>query len=147
MYFGVGWPHSIRNSLGDLDAPPPRQRVAVRYVEMNALAWQQLWYTWLELVSYLLWWLMGGLVALGGCYYVGQLVYMDWVRENPPPRIRFLAERRLRRDLARGLADLEEYLYEQDPAHVMDGRPRQPSRHWSRLRHGRGGPGGSWRDR
>lgn len=35
-------------------------------------------------------------------------------RPHPPPRLRFLAERRLRRDLARGLADLEKYLGERE---------------------------------
>jgi hypothetical protein len=46
---------------------------------------------------------------------VGQSIYGEWVREHPAPRVRFLAERRLRRDLDRGVADLEEYLRERDP--------------------------------
>jgi len=81
---------------------------------MNALAWQQLWYAWLDVALYLCWWFVGGLVAIGGCWYMGQLVYTEWVLEHPPPRLRFLAERRLRRDLARGLADLEKYLGERE---------------------------------
>jgi hypothetical protein len=81
---------------------------------LNALAWQQLWYAWLDVARYLVWWFVGGLVAFGGCWYMGQLVYTEWVREHPPPRLRFLAECRLRRDFGRGLADLEKYLGERE---------------------------------
>lgn len=99
----------------------------MRYWDPNGLAWQQLGNALWDAVAVVWWTLMAGCVAIGGCWYMGQFVYAEWDRKHPPPRLRFFAERRLRRDLARGLADLEEYLGEHEPEHLNDGRPpRQP---------------------
>lgn len=103
----------------------------VRYWNLNGLAWQHLATALCDVLAVVWWTLVAGLVAYGGCWYVGRLVYGEWVREHPPPRLRFLAERRLRRDLARGLADLEAYLSERDPVHVNETRPGRV-RTWSR---------------
>ena len=109
----------------------------VRYWDLNGLAWQQLANALGDALALLWWSLVAGLVAFGGCWYLGRFIYAEWVREHPPPRLRFLAERRLRRDLARGLADLEEYLRERDPAHVNHEDPRRPSQSRTRWRQAR----------
>lgn len=103
----------LRLEVGDL-----------RYWDLNA--WQQLGNALLDALALLWWTLVAGLVAFGGCWYLGRFMYAEWVREHPPPRLRFHAERRLRRDLDRGLADLEEYLGERDPARLNHGDPRRP---------------------
>lgn len=95
----------------------------VRYWDLNGLTWQ-LW----DVLALLCWMLVAGLVAFGGCWCVGQFMYAAWVRRHPAPRLRFLTERRLRRDLARGLAELEEYLRERDPGHGHAVRPVRPRR-------------------
>lgn len=99
----------------------------MRYLDLNGLAWQQLGNALSDALAVVWWTLVAGFAASGACWSMGQFAYTQWVRDHPPPRLRFLAERRLRRDIARGLADLAEYLGEQDPAHLNDGRPpRQP---------------------
>jgi len=94
----------------------------VSYWDPDAVAWQQMGNLLWDVLALLCWTLVAGLVAFGGCWYMGQFVYMAWLREHPPPRLRFFAERRLRRDMVRGLADLEKYLRERDPARVDVGR-------------------------
>ena len=113
--------------------PPGLEVGGVGYWDPNGLAWQHLGNALWDVLAVMWWTLVGGLVAAGACWYVGESIYAEWARVHPPPRLRFLAERRLRRDLARGLADLEEYLREHDPAHVNDGPARHGrSRTWRR---------------
>lgn len=64
----------------------------------------------LDVTWYLLWWLMGGLVACGSWWYGSAEAYQNWVRETPAPRVRLVAELRLRRDVRRGCRALEKYL-------------------------------------
>src|SRR3546814_8826411 len=94
----------------------------VRYWDPNGPAWQHMGDALWDVLAVVWWTLVGGLVAAGACWYVGESIYGEWARVHPRPRLRFLAERKLRRDLARGLADLEEYLREHDPAQV-NGKP------------------------
>ena len=48
------------------------------------LGWHYLAGAFLDVIRYLVWWLVGGLVA-GGSWYVGANVYENWVRETPAP--------------------------------------------------------------
>lgn len=105
------------------------------YWDLNGLAWQQLGNAIWDVFAVLWWMFVACLAAAGGCWCVGQFMYGEWVREHPPPRPRFFAERRLRRDLARGLADIGDYLTERDPAHVID-KPPRPNRSRTRSRQG-----------
>lgn len=82
----------------------------MRYVDLSGVGWHQLAEALLDVTRYLLWWLMGGLVACGSWWYVGAEVYQNWVRETPAPRVRLVAELRLRRDVRRGCRALEKYL-------------------------------------
>lgn len=107
----------------------------MRYGDPYGLAWQQLGNALLDLLAVVWWTLVAGSVAFGACWCMGQFMYTGWVREHPPPRLRFFAERRLRRDIARGLGDLEEYLRERDPAHLND-QPARPGRPRTRRRRG-----------
>lgn len=108
------------------------------YWDPNGLAWQQLANALWDVLDFLRWTLMAGLIASGAAWTGGQFLYGDWVREHPPPHLRLLAQQRLRRHIGRGLADLEEYLRERDPGHGHDrparrGRSQTPSRHeWRR---------------
>lgn len=110
----------------------------VRYPDMNGLAWQQLANALWDVLAVVWWTVVAGLVAYGACWCVGQFIYGEWIREHRPPRLRFLAERRLRRDIVRGVAEVERYLRDCDPAHVNDqptrtGRPRTGRRRgWRR---------------
>lgn len=107
--------------------------------DVQVLAWQQLGYALWDVLAVVCWTLVAGSVAFGACWCTGQFMYTSWVREHPPPRLRFFAECRMRRDIARGLGDLEEYLRERAPAHPDD-RPTRRSlarngrrRGWRRL--------------
>ena len=106
------------------------------YPGPNGPAWQQVGSALWEVLAVLGWTLVAGLIASGGCWCLGQFVYTEWVREHPPPRPRFLAERRVRRYVARGLNDLDQYLRECDPARVRYGAAR-PGRSRTRKRQGR----------
>ena len=97
---------------------------------MNGLVARQLANALWDAVALAWWTLVAGCVAFGGCWYMGQFVYADWARDHPPPRLRFLAERRLGREFAQGLADLEDYLLELDPTRVHDA-PAPPGRSWT----------------
>lgn len=116
--------------------PGPADRVEVgevRYGDPYGLAWHQLGNALWDVLSVLGWMLVAGSVAVGACWCMGQFMYSEWVREHPPPRLRFFAERSLRRDVARGLGDLEEYLRERDPAHLDDTAARAGrTRAWRR---------------
>jgi hypothetical protein len=105
----------------------------VRYGNPYGPAWQQLGNALWDVLAVVWWTLVVGSVAFGASWCVGHFMYTEWVRDHPAPRVRFFAERRLRRDIARGLGDLEEYLRERDPAHLNDGPARSgPSRTWRR---------------
>jgi hypothetical protein len=84
----------------------------MRYVDLNGLGWRHLAEAFLDVTRYLLWWLMGGLVACGSwwCVGAGAEIYQNWVRETPAPRVRLVAELRLRREARRGCRALEKYL-------------------------------------
>ena len=99
----------------------------MRYSGLSGPAWQPMANALLDVLAAMWWTFVAGLVVSGGCWYLGRSIYGEWVREHPPPRFRFGAERRLRRDFTRGLADLEEYVHEHDPAHVNTG-PEDPGR-------------------
>ena len=107
---------------------PPRLEVGeVRYGNPYGPAWQQLGNALWDVLAVVWWTLVAGSVAFGACWCMGQFMYMEWVREHPPPRLRFFAERRLRQDIARGLGDLEDYLRKCDPVH-LDDRPARAGR-------------------
>jgi hypothetical protein len=95
---------------------------------LNLAEWHYLAGAFLDVIRYLMWWLVGGLIAWGSCWYVGANVYENWVRETPAPRVLLAAELRLRRDLRRGCRALEEYLARQE-AHGSrtEGRPQSRS--------------------
>jgi hypothetical protein len=116
-------------------SPPGVEVSEVRYGDPYGLAWQQLGNALWDVLAVLWWTLAAGSVAFGACWYMGTFAYTEWVREHPAPHLRFLAERRLRRDIARGLWALEEHLREQDPARVDDG-PARPGRSWTWRRRG-----------
>lgn len=105
----------------------------VRYGDPYGPAWQQLGSALWDALAVVLWTLVAGSIAFGSCWFMGQFMYTAWVREHPPPRLRFVAERKLRRDIARGLGDLEEYLRERGPAcpHDVPSRPAR-FRTWRR---------------
>lgn len=107
----------------------------VRYGDPYGLAWQQLGNALLDLLTVVWWALVAGSVAFGACWFMGQCMYTGWRRDHPPPRLRFFAEGRLRRDIARGLGDIEEYLRQRDPAHLND-EPAPPGRSRTRSRRG-----------
>ena len=91
------------------------------------LGWHYLAGAFLDVIRYLVWWLVGGLVA-GGSWYVGANVYENWVRETPAPRVRLAAELRLRRDVRRGCRVLEDYLARQEThGSRTEGRPQNRS--------------------
>lgn len=99
----------------------------MRYRDPYGLAWQQLGNALWDVLAVAWWMLVAASVAFGACWCMGQFMYMEWVREHPPPRLRFFAERRLRQDIARGLGDLEDYLRKCDPVH-LDDRPARAGR-------------------
>jgi hypothetical protein len=102
----------------------------VRFWDLNGSPWQQVANAVWDVLAVVWWMIVAGLVACGACWFVGQFIYGEWIRENRPPRLRFLAERRLRRDLVRGVAEIEDYLRERDPAHIND-KPARPGRPWA----------------
>lgn len=79
-------------------------------VDLNGLGRHYLAETFLDVTRYLLWWLVGGLVACGSWWYGGVEVYHNWVRESPAPPVRLVTELRLRREARRGFRALEKYL-------------------------------------
>jgi hypothetical protein len=115
---------------------PPRLEVGrVRDWDLHGTAWQQLENALCDVGAVVWWTLVAGSVAFGACWCMGQFMYTDWVRDHPAPRLRFFDERRLRRDVARGLVDLEDYLRERDPTHLDDG-PARSGRSRTRRRRG-----------
>jgi hypothetical protein len=87
----------------------------MRYADLHGIGWQQMGYALIDLTRYFLWWCMGGLVACGSGWCAGQLMYTEWVRDTPAPRIRLFAELRLRREVARGLVTMEDFLAVERP--------------------------------
>lgn len=79
-------------------------------VDLNGHGRHYLAETFLDVTRYLLWWLVGGLVACGSWWYGGVEVYHNWVRESPAPPVRLVTELRLRREARRGFRALEKYL-------------------------------------
>jgi hypothetical protein len=63
-----------------------------------------------DLVRYVTWFVTGGLVAAGAVQCAGYRAYQGWADEHPSPRIRTRADWRLRREVTRGIAELEGYL-------------------------------------
>lgn len=79
-----------------------------------------------NVLRYLLWSLMSGLVAAGASRCGDFDVYTAWKRSGPPaPRCRFEA-REVTRDAARGIAEIEEFLaaHRQAPNRADD-RPKR----------------------
>lgn len=63
-----------------------------------------------DLIRYLAWLVTGGLVAAGAVWCAGYGAYQGWADEHPSPRMRSRADWRLRREVTRGIAELETYL-------------------------------------
>jgi len=64
-----------------------------------------------NLLRYLLWSLMSGLIAAGSGRCGGYDAYTAWTKAGPPtPRCRFRPETSVTRDAARGIAEIEEFL-------------------------------------
>ena len=136
MYFGVGWPHRSPPGGRDPVRPQGLEVGELSYWDLNGLAGQQLANMLCDVLAVLSWVLVAGVVASGACWYVGQFIHDEWVREHPPPSFGFLAERRLRSEVARGFADLEDYLHELDPTHANDGPARSRRSRTRRRRQG-----------
>lgn len=65
----------------------------------------------LDVVRYLTWALVGGLIAIGACCYGGHAAYLAWHEKGPPaPRRHQRAQER--REAARGIAAIEAFLAE-----------------------------------
>ena len=43
----------------------------MRSADLNGLGWHFLAGAFLDVIRYLMWWIVGGLVAGGSCWYVG----------------------------------------------------------------------------
>jgi len=74
--------------------------------------WQPLADALVDLVWYACLYLTGGAVAIGACMYGGHEAYrawQDWERDS----LRRRQERRIERETARGLVQLEEFLQDQ----------------------------------
>lgn len=134
MFFGVASP--VSPPWWWCGVRPTRLEVCeVTPWDSSGLAWHQLGNALWDVLAVVWWTLVAGCIALGGAWYMSQFVYADWSREHPPPHLRFLAERGVRRELARGLADLEAYLAEHDPTPIPD-TPRPSGTSRPRRYHG-----------
>jgi hypothetical protein len=91
--------------------------------ELRSLSWRDLALLLVDLGRLVLWCLAAGLVGLGSGCCAGRFSALDWMRTNPAPRVRLLAELRLRRLVARGLGDLTASL-EADAGREAGPRPR-----------------------
>ena len=80
-----------------------------------------------DLVRYLSWFVVGSLVAGGAVWCAGYGAYQDWADEHPSPRIRTRAEWRLRREVSRGIAELETYLAARVDVGRSGQEPRTPA--------------------
>lgn len=63
-----------------------------------------------DLIRYVTWFVTGSLVAAGAVWCAGYGAYQGWADDHPSPRIRTVAEWRLRREVTRGITQLESYL-------------------------------------
>jgi hypothetical protein len=104
--------------------------------ELRGLSWRDLALVLVDLGRLVLWCLIAGLVGLGSGCCAGRFSPLDWMRANPAPRLRLVAELRLRREVARGLGELTAYL-EKDAVRGVGPRPdhvgRRSLRHaWQR---------------
>lgn len=66
-------------------------------------------YMFVEVLQYLAWALVGGLIAVGACWYGGYGAYLAWQKAGPPIR-RQHADARIAHDAARGIAEIEAIL-------------------------------------
>lgn len=82
----------------------------MRWADLNGLGWHDLAEALHDVTRYLLWWVIGGLVACGSWWYGGVELYHNWVRESPAPRVRLVTELRIRREAGQGRRALERYL-------------------------------------
>lgn len=71
--------------------------------------WQPLADALGDLLLYAFWFLAGGAVAIGACWYGGYEGYRAW-RELEHESLRRRHERRIEKETARGLVQLEEFL-------------------------------------
>lgn len=76
---------------------------------LNSRGWEAVPYLVLDLLRYLAWALMGGLIAVGTCWYGGYAAYHAWQKTGPPSRRRRAAGR-IAREAARGIIEIEAYL-------------------------------------
>lgn len=77
--------------------------------------WHSMASALLDAMWYAMWFIAGGAVAIGSCWYAGDQAYrawQDWEREARSRR----RERRTEREAARGLTQIEHYLDTQTPA-------------------------------
>jgi hypothetical protein len=82
----------------------------------------------LNLLRYLLWSLMSGLIAAGSGRCGGYDAYTAWTEAGPPaPRCRFGGGTSVTRDAARGIAEIEAFLAARD--HATGPADDLPKRH------------------
>ena len=82
----------------------------MQWVDLHGFGRHDLAEAFLDVTRYLLWWVVGGLIACGSWWHGGVEVYQSWVRESPAPRVRLVSELRLRREARQGCRALERYL-------------------------------------
>ena len=71
----------------------------------------------LNVLRYLVWSLMSGLIAAGSGRCGGYDAYSAWTQAGPPaPRCRFRDDSAVTRDAARGIEEIEAFLAAQDHA-------------------------------
>lgn len=97
--------------------------------------WQRLADLLCDVVWHAVWWLYGGMVAFGSCWWIGYGGYRAW-QEWDRDWLQRREERRasrIDRDVARGLREVEEFLRLQCPAPVSglhgEKRPKVPRGH------------------
>jgi hypothetical protein len=84
--------------------------------DLQGLRWRDLALALVDLGRLVLWCVVAGLIGVGSGCCAGRVSAPDWMRANPPPRLRLVAELRLRHQAARGLRKLTEYLDEESAA-------------------------------
>jgi hypothetical protein len=90
-------------------------------------AWQALADRLADAAWHAMWFLYGGLVAFGSCWCFGCGAYGVW-QEWDRDWLRRRGQRRIDREVARGLRQVEEFLQQQTPARTEGSDGAKPSR-------------------
>lgn len=90
-------------------------------------AWQALADLLADAAWYAMWFLYGGLVAFGSCWCLGYGGYRAW-QEWDRDWLRRREQRRIDREVTRGLRQVEDFLQHQTPARTEGLDGAKPSR-------------------